>query len=191
VSDYSYTYLADHFEGSAKIPSDLNFNNGSYGSPPITVLRAMRALSDECESMPDNFMKRIYLPHLIQARQGVAGIIGAGVEEVVIVPGATHGMNTILREIVWEDGDIIVACASVLALLPTIADKQIIRRTALSLRHSSISRTDILDYRSRSLRSSSLSVMPKLSDAPRSFWSASTAPQSRITVVCPNLRGSM
>jgi hypothetical protein len=31
-------------------------------------------------------------------------------DEVVIVPGATHGMNNILREIDWAEGDIILAC---------------------------------------------------------------------------------
>lgn len=85
-------------------------NHGAYGSPPKPVLEAMRAISEECEGGPDLYMKRNYLPHLLEARKRVANLIGAGVNEVVLVPGATHGMNNVLREITWEDGDIIVAC---------------------------------------------------------------------------------
>ncbi|KAI9633417.1 pyridoxal phosphate-dependent transferase [Dioszegia hungarica] len=87
----------------------LNFNNGSYGSPPLPVLRAIRSLSDECEARPDHFIKRAYLPHLHEARRRVTELIGASMDEVVIVPGATHGMNNILREIDWAEGDIILA----------------------------------------------------------------------------------
>lgn len=64
----------------------------------------------ECESNPDLFMRRTYLPMLTRVRQRVADLIGAETDEVVIVPGATYGMNIILRELDWDEGDVILAC---------------------------------------------------------------------------------
>lgn len=61
-------------------------------------------------------MKKSYLPHLHRARQRVADLIGADMGEVVIVPGATHGVNNILREIEWAEGDIILSCGYSLPL---------------------------------------------------------------------------
>ncbi len=55
-------------------------------------------------------MRRSWLPLLNQVRTSLAEMIGADLGEVVLVPNATHGINTILRNIDWEDGDIIVMC---------------------------------------------------------------------------------
>jgi kynureninase len=55
-------------------------------------------------------MRRSWLPLLNSVRSQVAEIIGADVEECVIVPNATHGINTIVNNIDWADGDKIVIC---------------------------------------------------------------------------------
>jgi selenocysteine lyase/cysteine desulfurase len=72
----------------------------------------MRALSDEIERSPDRFMRRTWLPMLTKVREQVAGLLGATTEEVVMVPNTTHGVNNILSNIEWQDGDIIVLCES-------------------------------------------------------------------------------
>ena len=48
---------------------------------------------------------------LITARQKVADLIGAKLDEVVLVLNASTGINTILRNFDWEEGDIVFACA--------------------------------------------------------------------------------
>jgi len=70
----------------------------------------MRKLSDEVESFPDIFMRRNWLPKLNDVRSKVAGLIGARQDEVVIVPNATHGVNNIVTQINWQDGDVVIMC---------------------------------------------------------------------------------
>jgi len=48
---------------------------------------------------------------LVNARQKIADLIGAKLDEVVLVSNASMGVNTILRNFEWEEGDIIFACA--------------------------------------------------------------------------------
>jgi len=50
------------------------------------------------------------MPLLINARQKVADLIGAKLDEVVLVSNASMGINTVLRNFDWEEGDIIFAC---------------------------------------------------------------------------------
>ncbi|WWC92518.1 uncharacterized protein L201_007477 [Kwoniella dendrophila CBS 6074] len=90
----------------------INLNHGSYGSPPKYVIQKMRELSDEIESNPDLFMRRSWLPKLNKVRNELSEMIGARQEEVVIVPNTTHGIQTILSNIEWTDGDIIVIYTS-------------------------------------------------------------------------------
>ena len=68
----------------------------------------MHIISQQIESSPDKFMRRSWLPPLNEVRTSVAGIICAEVEEVVIVPSATHGINTILHNPIRDEGDIIL-----------------------------------------------------------------------------------
>ncbi|KAI5451918.1 hypothetical protein NCC49_001219 [Naganishia albida] len=90
-------------------PDYINLNHGSYGSPPIPVINAMRAISDECERCPDLFMRRTYLPLMDKVRKRLAGMVGADVEDCVLVGNATVGVNTVVWNIDWKKGDVIVA----------------------------------------------------------------------------------
>lgn len=72
----------------------------------------MRNMSDQIESAPDLFMRRTYLPLLISARERIAKLIGAtSTDEVVLVPSASQGVDLVLWNIDWEDGDVILMCA--------------------------------------------------------------------------------
>jgi hercynylcysteine S-oxide lyase len=53
-------------------------------------------------------MRLTYPPLLIEARARVARLLGAHTDECVLVPNATHGINTVLRNIQWNEGDIMV-----------------------------------------------------------------------------------
>ncbi|KAI5119107.1 hypothetical protein M0805_007855 [Coniferiporia weirii] len=89
-------------------PSFINLNNGSYGSLPLPVLEACERISREIEANPDRYMRITYKPLLVTVRSRVAQLIGAETDECVIVPNATHGVNTVLRNLDWSKDDVIV-----------------------------------------------------------------------------------
>jgi len=84
---------------------------GSYGTTPRPVLEAINQLTLRIEANPDLFHRVEYKPMLVNARQKVADLIGAKLDEVVLVSNASMGVNTILRNFDWEEGDIIYSCA--------------------------------------------------------------------------------
>ena len=80
---------------------------GSYGSIPTPVSEACKAIADEVEANPDKFIKLTYEARWIHGRQRIADLIGAEVDECVLVPNTSHGVDTVLRSIDWKKGDII------------------------------------------------------------------------------------
>ena len=83
---------------------------GSYGSCPKPVLEWAFDLDREIEGNPDLFMRVDCAPLLAKVRQQLADFIGVKQNEVVIVPNASHGLNTVLWNIEWEADDTIVVC---------------------------------------------------------------------------------
>ena len=53
-------------------------------------------------------MRHTVIPRLTEARAAVARLLGADTDECVFVPNATHGVNTVLRNLIWDTDDIIV-----------------------------------------------------------------------------------
>ncbi|KAI0787793.1 PLP-dependent transferase [Fomes fomentarius] len=90
----------------------VNLNHGSYGSLPLPVLYAANKLAYEVEFCPDRFHRLAYKPQLINTRAAVANLIGADTDEVVIVPNATHALNTILRNFEWREGDLLIGAST-------------------------------------------------------------------------------
>ncbi|TFY71154.1 hypothetical protein EVG20_g1849 [Dentipellis fragilis] len=89
-------------------PAYVNLNHGSYGSMPLPVSNACDTLSRKIESNPDKFMRTELAGLLRSARTRVAKFVGAEPDEVVFVPNASHGVNTVLRNFEWHEGDIII-----------------------------------------------------------------------------------
>ncbi|KZT06166.1 PLP-dependent transferase [Laetiporus sulphureus 93-53] len=90
----------------------VNLNHGSYGSAPLPVLFKCQELTVLAERNPDKFHRFTYMPLLEEARFHVADIVGANVDEIVLVPNATHGINTVLRNLEWREGDVILGAAT-------------------------------------------------------------------------------
>ncbi|TFK49642.1 PLP-dependent transferase [Heliocybe sulcata] len=90
----------------------VNLNHGAYGSQPLPVAAECAKISAEIEGCPDRFMRLTYQARLERSRLLVANLIGAEVDECVLVPNATHGLNTILRNFEWHEGDIIVGATT-------------------------------------------------------------------------------
>lgn len=78
----------------------------------MPVLTACEKMTREIEANPDRFMRTTYIPMLRDVRARVAELVGADADECVLVPNATHGINTVLRNFDWNEGDIIVKCES-------------------------------------------------------------------------------
>ena len=57
-------------------------------------------------------MRVTYIPLLNTVRARIAELVGAQADECVIVPNATHGVNTVLRNLEWHPDDIIVKSKS-------------------------------------------------------------------------------
>ncbi|KAI0450791.1 aminotransferase family protein-like protein [Xylaria acuta] len=88
--------------------SYVPLNHGSFGTFPDTVRDYQRSLQSETEARPDTFIRFSYPKLLHQARSAVAPLLGADAEEVVFVPNALTGINTVLRNLVYVEGDIIL-----------------------------------------------------------------------------------
>lgn len=86
-------------------------SQGSFGSIPKVIQDKRREYQDQYEARPDPFIRQT-LPRLLdESRAAVAKIINAPVETVVFVANATEGVNTVLRNLVWNpDGkDVIIS----------------------------------------------------------------------------------
>ncbi|HEY3855581.1 MAG TPA: aminotransferase class V-fold PLP-dependent enzyme [Verrucomicrobiae bacterium] len=86
-------------------PSIIFLNHGSFGSCPKPVLEFQRAMTDRLERQPIQFLVRDMEPMLDEARAALARFIGAKPDNIVFVPNATAGVNTVLRSLTFEPGD--------------------------------------------------------------------------------------
>jgi hercynylcysteine S-oxide lyase len=75
---------------------------------PIPVSSATENTFKSIERNIDIFIKLHLSEHLDLARHRMAKFVGAGPEELVFVPNASHGLNTVLRNLVWNKDDIII-----------------------------------------------------------------------------------
>lgn len=130
-------------------PSYTPLNHGSFGAYPRHIQEKQDEFTKLCHERPDTFI--VYdLPDLIdRSRKAVAPLLGVPVDEVVFVPNATTGVNTVLRNLEFAEGDVVVhfstiygacektltsisemmplACDSILLEYP-IQDEEIVRR---------------------------------------------------------------
>jgi len=89
--------------------------SGSYGSVPAPVSEACKVITDEIEANSDKLMRLAYEPRSTRCRERIANLIGAETDECVLVPNATHGVETVLRNISWKEGDIIIKRRAVIS----------------------------------------------------------------------------
>ncbi|BFZ59140.1 erg26, C-3 sterol dehydrogenase [Saitoella coloradoensis] len=83
----------------------ISLNHGSYGTYPHPVGDAYKKIQCEAESRPDLFFRRRYPKELVQSRQALSTLLNCPVDELVLVPNATSGVNAVLRSLHWERGD--------------------------------------------------------------------------------------
>ncbi|KAI1387442.1 PLP-dependent transferase [Hypoxylon trugodes] len=96
-------------------------NHGSFGAFPSCVRDYQQRLQCETEAKPDTFIRFIYPRLLREARETVAPLLGAETDEVVFVPNALTAINTVLRNVTYQDGDVILYFSTIYdACLKTI-----------------------------------------------------------------------
>jgi isopenicillin-N epimerase len=88
------------------LDSSVTFlNHGSFGACPKAVLSAQQRLREQLENEPLRFFIREWEKLLDDARRKLAGFVGAPVEDLVFVPNATTGVNSVLRSLIFHPGD--------------------------------------------------------------------------------------
>jgi len=75
----------------------IHLNHGSFGAVPKVVLDEQHALMLEQERCPEDWFRRTYQPYIRTARQAVATLINADIEDVVLVENASYAVNSVLR----------------------------------------------------------------------------------------------
>ncbi|TID20638.1 DNA ligase 4 [Venturia nashicola] len=130
-------------------PEFTPLNHGSFGAYPRYIQEKQDEFTKLCHERPDTFI--VYdLPNLIdRSRLAIAPMLGVPVDEVVFVPNATTGVNTVLRNLKFLEGDVVLhfstiydacektlasisdmmplACDSILLEYP-IQDEEIVRK---------------------------------------------------------------
>lgn len=86
-------------------PTITFLNHGAYGACPVPVLEKQQQLRQQLERQPLRFLMREFEPLLDAARSQLANFVGADADELVFVPNATTGVNTILRSLPLNPGD--------------------------------------------------------------------------------------
>ncbi|KAI0161911.1 putative aminotransferase family protein [Hypoxylon sp. FL1284] len=90
-------------------PHYTPLNHGSYGTVPVSVRRAHEAIRADADAAPDPFIALDFAGRLAEQRALAARALGcADVDELVFVPNATTGSDTVLKNMVWDDGDVVL-----------------------------------------------------------------------------------
>ncbi len=86
-------------------PAVTFLNHGSFGSCPRPVVGFQQVIRARLERQPIQFFVRDLEPLMDAARASLAQFLGAGADDLVFVPNATAGVNTVLRSLRFRPGD--------------------------------------------------------------------------------------
>ncbi|WP_335083012.1 aminotransferase class V-fold PLP-dependent enzyme [Nostoc sp.] len=86
-------------------PAVTFLNHGSFGACPKQVLAVQQRLRSQLEQEPLRFFGREWEPLLDDARSKLAAFVGADVQDLVFVPNATTGVNSVLRSLTFSPED--------------------------------------------------------------------------------------
>jgi isopenicillin-N epimerase len=86
-------------------PEIIFLNHGAFGACPRCVLEFQGEWRARMERQPLQFLARELETHLDSARESLAQFVGAETDDLVFVPNATNGVNTVLRALDFQPGD--------------------------------------------------------------------------------------
>ncbi|KAJ5786777.1 pyridoxal phosphate-dependent transferase [Penicillium pulvis] len=82
-----------------------NMNHGSFGAVPNYVRSVLHEKQNLVESTPDAFIRFGYGSQLLESRKAIAKLVHAPVDTVVLLPNASSGIDTILRNLEYSEND--------------------------------------------------------------------------------------
>jgi isopenicillin-N epimerase len=97
TSSFRHLWLLD--------PAITFLNHGSFGACPREVLAIQQSLRQQLETEPLRFFGRDWETLLDDARSKLAAFVGSNVEDLVFVPNATTGVNSVLRSLTFSPED--------------------------------------------------------------------------------------
>jgi isopenicillin-N epimerase len=83
-------------------------NHGSFGACPRAVFEEYQRWQLELERQPVEFLARRFRGLMREAREALAGYVGAGADELVFVPNATTAVNIVAHSLPLRAGDEVV-----------------------------------------------------------------------------------
>ncbi len=86
-------------------PEVVFLNHGSFGACPAEVMAELQRWQLELERNPVAFLGRRSAELLLQARTTLAAYLGAQAQDLVFLPNATTGVNTVARSLALQPGD--------------------------------------------------------------------------------------
>jgi isopenicillin-N epimerase len=86
-------------------PGITFLSHGVFGACPRAVLEIQNEWRARMERRPLQFLVRELETHLDVARECLAQFVGAETNDLVFVPNATAGINTVLRSLTFQPGD--------------------------------------------------------------------------------------
>jgi isopenicillin-N epimerase len=86
-------------------PGVTFLNHGSFGATPRSVLDAQAAWRERMEREPVAFFTRTLEPAMDAARDALGRFIGAGPDDIALVPNATAAINAVTRSLDLRRGD--------------------------------------------------------------------------------------
>jgi len=90
-------------------PGVVYLNHGSFGACPRPVFDRYQAWQRELEAEPVEFLGRRFAELMRAARESLAAFVGADPDDLVFVPNATTGLNSVVRSLRLEPGDEVLA----------------------------------------------------------------------------------
>lgn len=107
---FAHSMRTTHFEFA---PTYVPLNHGSFGTHPSLVRKAHYDLQSQAIARPDTFISFDTFPLLAKSRSLISPLLGVPPSEIVFVPNATTGVNTVLRNIMFEEGDVVVVFSTI------------------------------------------------------------------------------
>ena len=86
-------------------PDLIFLNHGSFGACPAQVMQSYQRWQMEMERNPVEFLGRRSADLLAQSRAVLARTLGADPENLIYLPNATTGVNTVARSLRLQPGD--------------------------------------------------------------------------------------
>ena len=86
----------------------LPLNHGAFGTYPKPIRDDLHKWQGLAEAKPDTFIRYHYPNFLDSACTAIAAYLDVPTPNLAFIPNATTGFNTVLRSLVFEEGDVII-----------------------------------------------------------------------------------